>query len=230
MMVCLHVFRLFLLDKMIAREDQREENNLPVLHENQQQGRMLIIDEAKSARDINGGGMLFDITTVDSFINTLVSGIQAPVKFAKKSTIGGDDRVSVIVVVSLDPKNEWKNGILENSRYFKMIIDNDGKMKVISGYGIGKFRQSLARDVHMAVQRINQYIGNPETDARIANEIRLISEILAGNRYTYRDRDRDEECGNCEWRGNTSEMDHDEKKTYSKLSGMWFTHNNELSS
>jgi hypothetical protein len=35
-----------------AREDQREENNLPKLHEDQQQGRMLVIDEARTACEI----------------------------------------------------------------------------------------------------------------------------------------------------------------------------------
>jgi hypothetical protein len=32
-----------------ARDDQREVNNLPKLHDDQQQGRMLVIDEAKAA-------------------------------------------------------------------------------------------------------------------------------------------------------------------------------------
>lgn len=35
-----------------ARDDQREVNNLPKLHEDQEQGRMLVIDEAKAAREL----------------------------------------------------------------------------------------------------------------------------------------------------------------------------------
>lgn len=35
-----------------ARDDQREVNNLPKLHEDQQQGRMLVIDEANDAREL----------------------------------------------------------------------------------------------------------------------------------------------------------------------------------
>ena len=93
-----------------SREDQREENNLPVLHDEQHQGRMLVIDEASASEFVAGSGMLFDITTVDSFIDELYLGIHAPVKFVRKSTIGGDARVSIIVTVSLDPKGEWKNG------------------------------------------------------------------------------------------------------------------------
>lgn len=38
---------------MTARDDQREVNNLPKLHEEQQQGRMLVIDEAKAARIVS---------------------------------------------------------------------------------------------------------------------------------------------------------------------------------
>lgn len=37
---------------MQAREDQREPNNLPKLHEEQEQGRMLVIDEAKAASEL----------------------------------------------------------------------------------------------------------------------------------------------------------------------------------
>jgi hypothetical protein len=38
--------------KMHAREDQREENNMPMLHDAQEQGRMLVIDEAKVAHEL----------------------------------------------------------------------------------------------------------------------------------------------------------------------------------
>ena len=35
-----------------ARDDQREENNMPMLNDAQEQGRMLVIDEAKVAHEI----------------------------------------------------------------------------------------------------------------------------------------------------------------------------------
>lgn len=35
-----------------GRDDQREENNLPKLHEDQEQGGMLVIDEAKAAHTL----------------------------------------------------------------------------------------------------------------------------------------------------------------------------------
>jgi hypothetical protein len=41
-----------------ARDDQREVNNLPKLHEDQQQGRMLVIDEA-SDREKKIAGRVF---------------------------------------------------------------------------------------------------------------------------------------------------------------------------
>jgi len=43
---------------VIARDDQRELNNLPKLHEDQQQGRMLVIDEAKAARELMAAARL----------------------------------------------------------------------------------------------------------------------------------------------------------------------------
>jgi hypothetical protein len=40
------------INNVNARDDLREVNNLPMLHEDQQQGRMLVIDEAKAAREL----------------------------------------------------------------------------------------------------------------------------------------------------------------------------------
>ena len=49
------------------------------------------------------------------------------------STLGGSERPSVLVTVSLDPKEEWHNGILENSTYGKYHIGHDGVIESISG-------------------------------------------------------------------------------------------------
>jgi hypothetical protein len=41
-----------------ARDDQREVNNLPKLHEDQQQGRMLVIDEASDREKKIAGNVI----------------------------------------------------------------------------------------------------------------------------------------------------------------------------
>lgn len=51
-----------------------------------------------------------------------IDGWSFPYVRAHVSTLGGEDRASVLVTVSLDPKETWSNGILENSRYAKLAF------------------------------------------------------------------------------------------------------------
>ena len=158
----------------LSRDDQREENNLPKLNEEQAQGRMLVIDEASvrepvSSRMVAMSDKIFDVTTVDGFRASLSAGIRAPVKGVKTSTLGGPERISLIVYGSLDEKRDWVNGIFENSRYFKMILGNDGIMKLVSQGTSLKFRQSKVVDVDDAIRRINKYISDVES-SRTAKE------------------------------------------------------------
>lgn len=49
------------------------------------------------------------------------------------STLGGEHRAMLFLIISLDPKNCWSNNILENSRYAKISIDHTGRMEFFSG-------------------------------------------------------------------------------------------------
>jgi len=60
---------------------------------------------------------LFNIDSADKIARELESNIKAPFVKAQKSTLGGN--VSVIMRLSLDPKNEWYNNIFENSRFIR---------------------------------------------------------------------------------------------------------------
>ena len=65
---------------------------------------------------------IFDYADADKIIKKVKSGIKAPVVTAQVSALGGEERASLMIMVSLDPKSEWYNNILENSRYFRVII------------------------------------------------------------------------------------------------------------
>jgi hypothetical protein len=58
------------------------------------------------------------------------------------SFLGGPQRGSLLLTISLDAKESWPNGILENSRYAKFHINWDGAMELISGHGMAKFRKT----------------------------------------------------------------------------------------
>ena len=114
---------------------------------------------------------IFDIDSADELINKLNKNIKAPVINAYKSTLGGANNVSVILSLSLDPKDMWQNGIFENSRYMKMHISLPNVIEMISkGFNIKtKFRKSRAKDLNGVVKKINEYIKKVEKEVIYEN-------------------------------------------------------------
>jgi hypothetical protein len=70
-----------------------------------------------------------------------------------RSTLGGEDRASLLATISLDKKEKWNNGILENSRYAKFHL-SDRKLECIAGGRFAKTRRSVVRDVQHAADKI----------------------------------------------------------------------------
>lgn len=71
------------------------------------------------------------------------------------STLGGIENVSIFVTISLDPRHAWANGILENSRYARIHVHNDGTVEQISGYQL-KLRKFTAKNMAQVIDKINQ--------------------------------------------------------------------------
>lgn len=93
-------------------------------------------------------------------VRYLNAKIKAPFVSSQVSTLGGVNRASAIVHVSLDPKSSWANGIFQNSRYFLMHISRDGTMEMFSkSYRLkDKMRKSKVASLPVAVAKINKYI------------------------------------------------------------------------
>ena len=88
------------------------------------------------------------------------SKIEAPYVGAQVSTLGGKERVTILLVVSLDKKEDWSNHILENSRYMRFHFYNTGVLEEFSGSRFSKkFRKTTVKSVAEAIAKINQYIG-----------------------------------------------------------------------
>lgn len=104
----------------------------------------------------------FTPQNVDQMIQTLERGIATPYKNIYKSTLGGENRVSIIMAISLDRKENWTNNIFENSPYIKMIWNVDGSLEAVSkGTKIPiKFRRTKCIDVNKCIEKINKYISN----------------------------------------------------------------------
>jgi hypothetical protein len=103
---------------------------------------------------------IYSIDTVKDVVSQLNSQIDAPFVNAKYSAIGGERNVSIIVTVSLDPKEQWPHGILQNSRHCYFHIYQDGVVDQFSkSYKIDlKFRKIRAKDLKGVIQKINEYL------------------------------------------------------------------------
>ena len=88
------------------------------------------------------------------------SRIKAPYVHSQVSTLGGVNRASIIIKVSLDPKPKWANGIYQNSRYSMWHLGRDGTLEQFSlSYGLGKkMRKQKASSLPDAIARINKYL------------------------------------------------------------------------
>lgn len=94
-------------------------------------------------------------------VNAILEGINAPYKGGHLSTLGGAERASILLVVSLDAKETWQNGILENSNYLRLHFLSDGELAMFSGYlpkGVKNFRKTKAKDVGEAIAKINKFL------------------------------------------------------------------------
>lgn len=115
--------------------------------------------------------------STDTYIEFLKNDLSDVVPFIKidKGSLGGND--SIYLLVSLEPKNEWAHGILENSQYFRMALYEDGEMHVFtqSLYKKGlrntfegriktKFRKCKAKHLADAVERIRKFIDKVNAD------------------------------------------------------------------
>lgn len=70
----------------------------------------------------------------------------------------GIERPSVMITVSLDPRESWKNGILENSRYAKVAFHNIEVDKVqiehFSGHGMKKIRSAKVEGLTKIMRKV----------------------------------------------------------------------------
>jgi hypothetical protein len=127
---------------------------------------------------------VFDVNTAEDFAREIERGVKAPFVGTWVSALGGDMRVAVVLTVSLDPRDEWTNRILENSRYARFRIDNDGVISNFLGGGYGfikRFRKSVVKDAADAVRILNRWVKANQrvATASIASDILKIARDVA---------------------------------------------------
>lgn len=103
---------------------------------------------------------VFNVNTAPKSVNKINKNIKAPVISSYSSTLGGEDRVTILISLSLDKRSTWYNDIYENSRYMRFHLDNDGTLEQfgLSHTITKKFRKTNAKSVDEAINKINKYI------------------------------------------------------------------------
>jgi hypothetical protein len=72
-----------------------------------------------------------------------------------RSTLGGEDRASLFIKVSLNPKETWQNRIVENSRWALFGVQG-GKLYMVAGSydRIPRFRKVDAKSITNIVNKL----------------------------------------------------------------------------
>lgn len=98
--------------------------------------------------------MLFNYDTIPDFKKTLEENLNFPYKWGYFSELGGKENIAFLLTISLTSKNEWINGILENSKYIKLYISKEGSTEYISGNL--KFRKTKCDNIDKLLLKLNK--------------------------------------------------------------------------
>jgi len=102
---------------------------------------------------------VMDKDQAEELKSKLNNQLDAPFVQASVSTLGGQHRPTVMLKVSLEPKNEWQNGIYQNSNYSQFQITHDGNIEQFSSWGMSKkFRKAKFKTIDDALKKINDYL------------------------------------------------------------------------
>ena len=142
-------------------------------------------DTNKEGREMQASGVfeqvgeVFNINTAKSVADHLKGTILAPVVGVQVSDLGGAKNVSILILVSLDKKEDWPNHILENSRYSRWHFYNDGTLEQFTRSKIDmKFRKTRVKTVDEAMGKINTYLKQVKTVKETAATQAMVSNRL----------------------------------------------------
>jgi hypothetical protein len=93
---------------------------------------------------------------IDAFKQT----IEAPYVQAGISLLGGRENAALMVTISFEAKEKWENGILQNSNYMHLKIENDGSLEMFKkpNTNLNSMRKTKIETLEQASKKINAYI------------------------------------------------------------------------
>ena len=99
---------------------------------------------------------LFNIDNVQNVVDRLKTELKSPFISVKISTIGGNENVAILVAMSIEPKENWTNGIFSNSNYRRFDISNNGITENFINSEMPKVRKFTAKTVDDLIIRLNK--------------------------------------------------------------------------
>lgn len=122
--------------------------------------------------------LIFTEETIGQEVEKIKKEINAPFVNARVGALGNS---TIMIVVSLDEKSKWINNILENSRYFRISIDNNGVMEnflPLNRYN--KMRKTQVKSVDEAIQKINKFINTvkPIHASKVSKELNIMAKHI----------------------------------------------------
>jgi len=125
----------------------------------------MAMGEAVDMNESNELIEFFKYEDIDGIRKEIEAGVKAPFVKTQVSTLGGKERASIAIAISLDDPSTWQNKILQNSRYIKFMIHHPGnKLESISqSYKVGKFRKSNIKNTKDIITKINKWVKDNES-------------------------------------------------------------------
>lgn len=121
-----------------------------------------------------GSGKIFTPPFSESDTEDLQKKIKAPWVQVYVSSLGGVEKQTIMIRLSWQPKDEWKQGILQNSNYAMFSVYQDGTVDQfqLSVYDarmqrmkVSKWRKTRVKSMDDFVTKLNAYV------AKVAKEI-----------------------------------------------------------
>jgi hypothetical protein len=135
----------------------------------------------------------FNTDTAQASLDKIKSSLNATVTGGRVYELGGPDHVAIGISFSIDPREEWSNGIFENSRYAQFMLENDGTLKHLAGKGIGRMRLTRTKSVDDVIDKLNAFISKAPTPLqgeahmnyrkKITAKLNKKAEMKMGDRY-----------------------------------------------
>ena len=99
---------------------------------------------------------MFNIENVNELVDS-INKLEYPYIDAYSSTLGGPSDVSILFVISKQPKNLWPHGYIENSDYARFHLFNNGRLEKFSGFMKKTFRKCTVKDFNQLKEKLNKY-------------------------------------------------------------------------